>query len=65
MNDTQTPQDPVKPKKGYWMHLFFFVFGLLLLWQAFVQTDPVSIGSAVVFGGLLTFVGAKGLWKKD
>ena len=61
---TQPEQDSTKSNRSYWVNLFFFVFGLLLLWQAFVQTDPVSIDSAVVFGGLLTFVGAKGLWKK-
>lgn len=55
-------QSPLKKNSGRWVYIFLFIFGLLLIWDgAFRQTDPISVGSGIVVGGVLVIFMGKGV----
>lgn len=45
--------------------IVLFIFGLLMLMEAFRQTNPVSISTAFIIGGLLVIFMGRGLLKKE
>ena len=52
-------------RKWRWGAIVLFIFGLAMLWEATQQTEPISIATALIVGGLLVFfMGRELFWKK-
>ncbi len=52
-----------KKKGKRWTTITLFIFGLLMLGQALRETNPISVATALVVGGLLVVFMGRELWK--